>query len=325
MRHVPSTGDVRFDEQVVVITGAGRNLGRQYALDLAARGARVVVNDLGIAISDTDGSGAAPARNPALDVVDEIVPAGGAAVANTDSVTTPEGGEAIVATALDTWGRIDALINNAGVVRQAPFADHTVDVYEPVIASQIGGHLNVTRPAWAAMAAQGGGRILHVSSGAGLFGIPGMAAYATAKMAVVGLTRALAMEGAPLAIGVNVIAPSAKTRPGGFGPIPESPALHAWLALDQVSALTVWLVHPDCPTTGECFSVGGGYVGRVTLAVNAGYADRPLTPEKLRDAWTTVMADGPWTPLPAGAGDVGRMLQGFDGAMPAGADGAAPA
>ena len=99
----------------------------------------------------------------------------------------------------------------------------------------------------------------------------------------------------------------------------------AWLALDQVSALTVWLVHPDCPTTGECFSVGGGYVGRVTLAVNAGYADRPLTPEKLRDAWTTVMADGPWTPLPAGAGDVGRMLQGFDGAMPAGADGAAPA
>ena len=208
MRHVPSTGDVRFDEQVVVITGAGRNLGRQYALDLAARGARVVVNDLGIAISDTDGSGAAPARNPALDVVDEIVAAGGAAVANTDSVTTPEGGEAIVATALDTWGRIDALINNAGVVRQAPFADHTVDVYEPVIASQIGGHLNVTRPAWAAMAAQGGGRILHVSSGAGLFGIPGMAAYATAKMAVVGLTRALAMEGASPTTQVFAVEPA---------------------------------------------------------------------------------------------------------------------
>jgi len=133
------------------------------------------------------------------------------------------------------------------------------------------------------------------------------------------------MEGAPLGIGVNVIAPSAKTRPGGFGPIPESPALHAWLSLDQVSALAVWLVHPECATTGECFSVGGGYVGRVTLAVNDGLVARPLSPEKLRDQWATVMADGPWTVLPAGAGDVGRMLQGFDGTMPGGADGRTPA
>jgi len=322
---VRDVAPLRFDEQVVVVTGAGRNLGREYALDLARRGAKVVVNDLGVAISDTDGSGAVPARNPALDVVDEIVAAGGEAVASTDSVATPEGGEAIIATALDTWGRVDALINNAGVVRQAPFADHTVEVYEPVIASQIGGHLNVTRPAWSAMVAAGGGRILDVSSGAGLFGIPGMAAYATAKMAVVGLTRALAVEGAPFGIGVNVIAPSAKTRPGGFGPIPESPALRAWLSLDQVSALAVWLVHPDCPTTGECFSVGGGYVGRVVLAVNDGYSGRPLSPEKLRDEWATVTADGPWTHLPAGAGDVGRMLQGFDGRPPEGVDGTTPA
>jgi NAD(P)-dependent dehydrogenase (short-subunit alcohol dehydrogenase family) len=307
-------GALRFDGTVVVVTGAGRNLGRAYALDLARRGARVVVNDLGVAVSDTDGSGDAPERNPALDVVDEIVAAGGEAIVSTDSVATPEGGEAIVAAALDTWGRVDGLINNAGVVRQAPFADHTADVAEPVIASQIGGHLNVTRPAWKAMAAQGGGRVLHVSSGAGLFGVPGMAAYATAKMAVVGLTRTLALEGARLGIGVNVIAPSAKTRSGGFGPIPESAALHAWLSVDQVSALAVWLVHPDCPTTGECFSVGGGYVGRVTLAVNGGFHGRPLSPESVRDAWTEIMADGPWTPLPAGSGDVARMLEGFGGA-----------
>lgn len=313
---MPAVGALRFDGKVVVVTGAGRNLGRQYAIDLARRGARVVVNDLGVAVSDTDGSGEAPARNPAFDVVDEIVAAGGEAVASTDSVATPEGGEAIVGVALDTWGRVDALVNNAGVVRQAPFADHTAEVSEPVIASQIGGHLNVTRPAWTAMAAQGGGRILDVSSGAGLFGIPGMAAYATAKMAVVGLTRALAVEGAPLGIAVNVIAPSAKTRPGGFGPIPESPALHAWLSVEQVSALAVWLVHSDCPSTGECFSVGGGYVGRVVLAVNEGFHGRPLSPERLRDHWDTVMADGPWTALPAGVGDVDRMLRGFDGASP---------
>jgi len=309
---VPAVSALRFDGKVVVVTGAGRNLGREYARELARRGARVVVNDLGVPVSDTDGAGAAPARNPALDVVDEIVAEGGKAVASTDSVTTADGGAAIVATALDAYGRVDAVINNAGVVRQAPFADHGPAVAEPVIASQIGGHLNVTRAAWRVMTEQGGGRILAVSSGAGLWGVPGMAAYATAKMAVVGLTRALALEGAPLGIGVNVIAPSAKTRPGGFGPIPDSPALHAWLSVDQVAALALWLVHPDCPTTGECFSVGGGYIGRVTLAVNDGYAARPLTPEAVRDHWGDVMADGPWTPLPAGSGDVGRMFTGFE-------------
>ena len=303
--------DLRFDGRVVVVTGAGRNLGREYAIELAARGARVVVNDLGVAISDTDGAGATPPRNPALDVVDEIVAAGGAAVASTDSVATPEGGAAIIATAVDAFGRVDALINNAGVVRQAPFAEHGPEVADPVLASQIGGHLNVTRAAWPVMAAQGYGRVLDVSSGAGLWGVPGMAAYATAKMAVVGLTRALALEGAPLGITVNVIAPSAKTRPGGFGPIPESAALHAWLSVDQVAALALWLVHDDCTTTGECFSVGGGYVGRVVLAVNEGVHARPLTPESVRGHWDAVMADGPWTALPAGSGDVARMLQGF--------------
>jgi NAD(P)-dependent dehydrogenase (short-subunit alcohol dehydrogenase family) len=306
---------LRFDDRVVVVTGAGRNLGREYALEVAARGARVVVNDLGVAISDTDGRGDAPARNPAVDVVEEISARGGEAVVSLDSVATAEGGAAIVQRALDEWGRVDALINNAGVVRQAPMADHGPDVWEPVVASQIGGHLNVTRPAWSAMAAQGGGRILNVSSGAGLWGVAGMASYATAKMGIVGLTRALALEGAPLGIGVNVIAPSAKTRPGGFGPIPASPRLHEWMSLDQVAALAVWLVHEDCPTSGECFSVGAGYIGRVAVAVNDGFHGRPLSPELVRDGWEQVMADGPWNPLAAGSGDIGRMLEGFDSGM----------
>jgi hypothetical protein len=139
-----------------------------------------------------------------------------------------------------------------------------------------------------------------------------MSGYAAAKMAIVGLTRALALEGAGHGITVNAMAPSAKTRPGGFGPIPASAKLHDWLSLDVVAPVAAWLVHEDCTATGECFSVGGGYVGRVSVAVNEGRRwERPLTPEAVRDEWGEVMADGPWTPLPAGGGDIARMLEGF--------------
>ena len=307
-----SETELRWDDRVVVITGAGRNLGREYALLLAARGAKVVVNDLGVAISDTDGSGDAPSVNPAHAVVAEIVAAGGDAVASTDSVATEAGGEAIIATALDAFGRVDALVNNAGVVRQAPFEDYTDELLWPVLESQIGGHFHVTRPAWRAMKAQGYGRVLNLSSGAGLWGVPTMAGYSAAKMAIVGLTRALAQEGAAHGITVNVIAPCAKTRPGGFGPIAESPALHAWLSLDVVAPVATWLVHEACTISGECFTVGGGYVGRVSVAVNEGRRwDRPLTPEAVRDGWDAVMADGPWAGLAAGSGDLDRVLDGF--------------
>ncbi len=304
--------ELRWDDRVVVITGAGRNLGRAYALLLASRGARVVVNDLGVAISDTDGSGAAPAENPAHAVVAEIVAAGGEAVANTDSVATEAGGEAIIASALDAYGRLDALINNAGVVRQSPFEDYSDDLLWPVLESQIGGHFHVTRPAWRAMKTQGSGRVLNLSSGAGLWGVPTMTGYSAAKMAIVGLTRALAQEGAAHGITVNAIAPCAKTRPGGFGPIPESPELFEWLSIDVVAPVATWLVHEDCTVTGECFTVGGGYVGRVSVAVNEGARwERPLTPEAVRDDWDVVMADGPWTGLTAGSGDLDRVLDGF--------------
>jgi len=307
-------GELRWDGRVAVITGSGRNLGRAYAMLLASRGAQVVVNDLGVAISDTDGSGAAPAANPADATAAEIRDAGGEAIANADSVATPEGGEAIIAAALDAYGRVDVVINNAGVVRQAEFADYTPALLDPVIASQIGGHFNVTRPAWRAMQAQGYGRVLNLSSGAGLWGVSGMAGYAAAKMAIVGLTRALALEGAEHGITVNAMAPSAKTRPGGFGPIPASPALHEWLSIDAVAPVATWLVHEECTATGECFSVGGGYVGRVSVAVNDGRRwERPLTPETVRDGWGEVMADGPWSQLPAGGGDIVRMLEGFAG------------
>jgi NAD(P)-dependent dehydrogenase (short-subunit alcohol dehydrogenase family) len=305
--------ELRWDGRVAIVTGAGRNLGREYALLLASRGARVVVNDVGLAISDTDGIGHAPARNPAHDVVAEIERAYGAglAVASTDSVATADGGEAIVAVALDAFGRVDLVVNHAGVVRQARFEDYTPDLVDPVFASQLDGHFNVTRPAWRHMKQQAYGRVLNVSSGAGLWGVPNMAAYATAKIGVVGLTRVLAQEGRAHGINVNVIAPNAKTRPGGFGPIPESPALFGWLSLDMISPLVAWLVHESCDVTGECFSVGGGYVARVVLAVTNGWRDREMTPESLRDHFGAVMDDAALTVMPAGTGDVARMLEGF--------------
>ena len=305
------SSELRFDGRVAVVTGAGRNLGRAYAQLLAARGARVVVNDLGVAISDTDGAGTPPAANPARDVVAEIEAAGGTAVLSEDSVATPTGGAAIVQTALDTFGRLDIVVNNAGVVRQAPFAEYGPALLDDELASQLGGHFNVTRAAWPALSAAGYGRVLNLSSGAGLWGVPQMTGYAATKLGIVGFTRALALEGAAHGITVNVVAPCAKTRPGGFGPIPASPALHAWLSVDEVAPVVTWLVHEDCTVTGECFSVGGGYVGRVTVAVNDGWRGRPLTPERVRDDWAAVMADGPWTPLPAGRGDLDRMLDGF--------------
>jgi len=303
--------ELRWDERVVVVTGAGRNLGRAYALLLAGRGARVVVNDLGVAINDTDGTGPAPETNPARAVVDEIVANGGSAVASTASVATPAGGAEIVQTALDAYGRLDVVINNAGVVRQAPFADYGPALVEDELTSQIGGHFNVTRAAWPHLVSAGSGRVLNLSSGAGLWGVPGMTGYSAAKLGVVGFTRALALEGAEHHIAVNVMAPCAKTRPGGFGPIPASAALHDWLSLDQVAPVAAWLVHEDCTVSGECFSVGGGYIGRVSVAVNEGWRGRPLTPESVRDHWSTVMADGPWMPLPAGRGDLDRVLDGF--------------
>jgi len=182
--------DLRWDGRVAVITGAGRNLGRTYARLLAGRGAAVVVNDLGVSISDTDGAGTVPATNPGVAVVAEIEATGGQAVLSTDSVATPAGGAAIVQTALDSFGRVDVVINNAGVVRQAPFAEYNPGLVDDELSSQIGGHFNVTRAAWPVMTAARYGRVVNLSSGAGLWGVPGMTGYAAAKLGVGNLVTA---------------------------------------------------------------------------------------------------------------------------------------
>jgi NAD(P)-dependent dehydrogenase (short-subunit alcohol dehydrogenase family) len=307
--------EMRFDGRVAIVTGAGRNLGRAYALLLAWRGARVVVNDLGVGISDTDGVAEAPAVNPASTVVDEIRAAGGEAIANDDSITDPDGAARIVAAAVDAWGTVDVLINNAGVVRQSPIEDMEPPLVDAMLDTHLAGTLNVTRPAWRVMKHHGYGRVLNVSSGAAIPGIPRMAVYSAVKLGVVGLTRAQSLEGAAHGIKVNVIAPYASVRGNDFGPVKWSPALADWLSPEQVAPLAALLVHEDCPVSGEWFTVGGGYVGRVALAINGGFTGRPLSPESLRDRWDEVMgADSDFHVTPPGAtGEIATMMRDFPG------------
>src|SRR5262245_60412520 len=199
--------DLGFDGKVAIITGAGGGLGRSHALELAKRGALVVVNDLGGA---TDGTGSS--ETAAQKVVDEITAAGGEAVANYDSVATPEGGTAIVQSALDAWGKVDIVINNAGILRDAAFKNMDADKLEPVLDVHVKGAFYVTQAAWASMRENNYGRIVNASSAAGIFGNFGQTNYGAAKAGLVGFTRVLAVEGAKNNIKANAIAPVAKSR-----------------------------------------------------------------------------------------------------------------
>ncbi len=299
---------LRFDGQVAIVTGAGRNLGRAYALLLASRGANVVVNDLGVGISDTDGVADAPPSNPALDVVAEITAAGGSAVADTSSIVDPSG--PVVAAAIAAFGRVDVVINNAGVVRQAPVADYTDEKCRAMTDTHLLGTMHVTRAAWPHMIAQGGGRIVNLSSGSGLMGIANMTMYGAVKLGVVGLTRALAVEGRQHGIAANVVAPQASVRGNDFGRIPWTPALAEWLSPEQIAGLVAYLAHPSCPTTGELFNAGGGLISRVVLAASAGVQERPMTPEAVAAHWDEIMAQ-PVTEIPAGRPFGVGMMRGY--------------
>ncbi|HEY8525656.1 MAG TPA: SDR family oxidoreductase [Acidimicrobiales bacterium] len=271
--------DLGFDGKVAIVTGAGGGLGRSHVLELARRGALVVVNDLGGAVDGT-GSGTTAAQA----VVDEVKAAGGEAVANYDSVATPEGGRAIVQAALDAYGRIDIIINNAGILRDASFKNMDPDKLGPVLDVHLKGAFYVTQPAWQHMREQNYGRIVNTSSGAGLFGNFGQTNYGAAKMGLVGLTRVLAVEGAKNNIKVNAIAPVARTRMTEdiLGPLADK------LAPEQITPVVTWLAHEDVPVSGEIFSVGGGRVARVFLGVTPGIVDPELTAETVRDRFDEI-------------------------------------
>jgi NAD(P)-dependent dehydrogenase (short-subunit alcohol dehydrogenase family) len=276
---------VRFDGRVAVVTGAGGGLGREYALLLAARGARVLVNDLGGNPLGAEGS-----RERAESVAEEIRKVGGEALADASDVASAEGGRALVERALARWGRVDALINNAGVVGGAPHFDELSDAdVDRMLKVHVYGAFNVGRPAWRAMRAQRYGRILFTSSGS-VFGTGGAVTYPTAKAAMIGLTRNLALEGRRAGIKVNAIMPVAHTRLTAM--LPDRPLVD-WLernfAPARVAPLAAWLVHEDVPCSGEIFSVGGGRFARVFLGVTRGLTESELTLEAVRDGFARAL------------------------------------
>ena len=199
-------------------------------------------------------------------------------------MATPEGGEAIVQTALDAFGRVDIVINNAGILRDKTFHNMTADLLEPVLAVHLRGAFNVTKPAWVHMREQRSGRVISTSSAAGIFGNFGQTNYGAAKMGLVGLTRVLAVEGARYGIQANAIAPLAHTRMTEdiLGSMAEQldPAL--------VTPLVVYLAHESCDASGRVFSVGGGRVAEVFIGETVGYTDRDLTPETIAEHWSTI-------------------------------------
>ena len=274
--------EVGFEGKVAIITGAGGGLGREHALLLASRGAQIVVNDLGGAV---DGTGAS--AGPAQKVVEEIEALGGAAVADTSSVATPEGAEAMVKTALDAFGRVDIVVNNAGILRDKSFQNMTQDLWDSVIAVHLTGTFNVTRAAWSHMREQAYGRIVSTSSAAGIFGNFGQTNYGAAKMGIVGMTRVWAQEGAKYNIRANAIAPVARTRMTEdlLGPLVEKlePAL--------VAPVVAYLASEACDVTGEIYSVGGGRVSRVFIAEGPGFFKKDLTIEDVRDNMETIRSE----------------------------------
>ncbi|OBG71175.1 short-chain dehydrogenase [Mycobacterium sp. E3298] len=303
---------LRFDGQVAVITGAGAGLGRQYALLLASRGARVVVNDIGGSVTG-DGSNAAVAGA----VVDEICRLGGEAAADNNSVTSPEGAEAIIDTALRTWGRVDILINNAGIVGDAPFEDMTADRLRPLLDVHLNGAFYVTRPAWRAMRERRYGRVLNTCSAAGILGAERMSNYGAAKTGLIGFTRVLAAEGAERGIKVNAIAPIAYTRMlthsldgAGQQDDPASQAVMNDLVgqylqkLDaaQVAPVAAFLTHRDCPVSGEIYTVGAGHVARFFIGRTRGFYDPGLSIEGVRDHFDEIRDEAGYT-VPRGPAD----------------------
>lgn len=290
--------DLGYDNKVAIITGAGGGLGREHALLLASRGARVVVNDLGGAVDGSGGDSSA-----AQMVVDEIEAAGGIAVADHHSVATEEGGKAIVQTALDEFEGIDIIINNAGILRDKTFKGMNDELLTPVIDVHLKGAFYVTQPAWEHMREQGYGRIVNTSSNSGILGNFGQSNYGAAKMGLVGFTRVLAAEGAKYNIKANALAPVARTRMTEelLGPLAEQ------LDPSTVAPTVGYLVHEDCPVSGEIYSVAGGRVARFFIGMTEGWYKADHSVEDVRDAFDQIRDEAGYT-VPNGAADEFQAL-----------------
>ncbi|MGW3650301.1 SDR family NAD(P)-dependent oxidoreductase [Streptomyces sp. NPDC000878] len=318
--------DLGFDDRVALVTGAGGGLGREYALLLASRGARVVVNDTG---GSTAGEGTD--EGPAENVAREIRDLGGEAVADTHSVATPEGGQAVVRTALDAYGTVDIVVNNAGILRDAPFHEMTSDLLDPVLDVHLKGAFFVTRPAWDVMREQGYGRVVNTTSAAGLLGTTDKSNYGAAKTGLIGLTRVLAAEGSAHGIKVNAVAPIAltrmltqsMTRTGAQGKVPEREPERAEQAMTVermksfvdkldpalVAPVVAYLAHEGCPVSGEMYTVGAGHVARYFVGRTDGYFNPALSMEDVRDHFDEIRDETGYT-VPKDPGEeTGRLFR----------------
>jgi NAD(P)-dependent dehydrogenase (short-subunit alcohol dehydrogenase family) len=266
-----------FDGRVAVITGAGRGIGRAYALLLASRGARVVVNDLGGSMQ-----GAGDDASVAASVVSEIETGGGTALADEHDVASSEGAQALIASTVDRFGRLDILINNAGIIKWAGLPDVDLDNLERHLAVHVLGSFNTTRAAWPHMVEQGYGRIVMTTS-SGIFGLPKNLSYATAKGGVIGLTRSIATMSEAHGIKVNLIAPAALTRMAGPDADPDDDS--SPMAPGQVAPLVAFLAHEACPVNGELYAAGAGRFARLFIASTPGYVAPQPTIEDVARHW----------------------------------------
>lgn len=266
---------IDFAGQAVIVTGAGRGLGRLYALDLARRGARVVVNDLG---GSVDGNGAD--NSVADQVVEEITGNGGVAVASHDSVASPEGGAAIVRTAVERFGRLDAVVSNAGIFHTVPFAELAPDEWRRMLTVHLDGGFYLSQPAFRVMRDQGYGRFVFIASSAGLFGQPEAAHYAAAKAGVTGLANVISLEGAPHGILANAVLPFGYSRMltsavGDRELFPEEVAFFNAIRPELVVPMVTFLASRSCELTHQAFSALGGRFARVFTGLGPGWLAAP--------------------------------------------------
>lgn len=300
-------GKIDFTGRVAIVTGSGAGLGRQYALELARRGARVVVNDLG---GTRDGVGSS--SSAANTVVDEIKALGGDAVPSYDNVASVNGGENIVKTAIDAFGKVDILINNAGIVRDKTFVKMAEENWDAVMNVHLKGAYCVTKPAFENMRANGYGRIVMTTSGAGLFGNFGQSNYAAAKMGLIGLAHVLNLEAGSHNIKANIIAPVAATR---FSEDVLPPTFHEKLKPDFIAPAVLYLCSEECLDAGMIINAITGYYSRTAILTGPGAilsdGTRVPEPEEIRDNWGRITSlDNPkyFKQLPEIFGELAQLL-----------------
>jgi NAD(P)-dependent dehydrogenase (short-subunit alcohol dehydrogenase family) len=295
--------ELRFDNRVAVITGAGRGLGRAHALLLASRGAKIVVNDLGGSLKG-DGADAGPAQA----VVDEIKAAGGEAVACTETVTTPEGGAAIIDTAIKHFGRIDILIHNAGNVRRGSLKELSYEDFEAVLDVHLRGGFHVVRAAFPLMCAAKYGRIVLTSSINGLYGNPNVVNYSMAKAGLIGLSNVAAIEGAVENVKSNIIIPAAVTR------MAEGLDTSAYPPMDPelVAPAVAWMAHESCSISGEMLISVAGRVARAYAAETEGVYRPSWTIEQIAENIDAIRdTSNPWLFAPAPSGHLDHLRRSF--------------